>query len=272
MGSVNSQDARGPSHFFWGIAPVLLVFLPMCSYLLCNFHLARRRGKYGYETTAVVVFKSRGKNDTYMLHYRYRYDRTEYVLTAILTRLLFEADIDLPEEMKLLIKEWVCDEPMFWYTINVRENVLSRAFASVTVGEEIKIRVDADYVLSFQTYLNVSDNAAAIWNVQPGWHLILYAVYSIFALVPAVSLYYYLISPYILEKSKGLMSEILLESLLILALLLWIVLVTLLFVHTQRYGMFFIGTRPELQMKGLETNSDAEIVEVKDFSISNIQF
>jgi len=253
MGSVNSHAAHSGSHFFWAIAPVLLVFLPICSYLICKFHLARRRGKHGYETTARLLRKHQDKQgEQNVLHYEYQYDRTRFVWNHLLHLLLIEIGMEIPNEIRSVIVDFAGNSQIFWNTIRIRESVTSKAYELVHEGDEVKIRADPKYVLSCQLLLDNGDNTAPLCHVEPGWLVAYWTVLSIFALTPSVFLYYFLISPFIMEHADGLLSEILLEILMICALVTWTGTVAFVFVQTQRQGFCFecccLGPRPELRM------------------------
>lgn len=199
---------------------------------MCSLFLWARRKLYGYNTEATVYRKRETDDKDHFMQYRYQYDRTTFILSKLLTHLLSECQMQIPNEVRHLIIEIAgggstAESPMYWHTITVQQAVSQRVFDTFRVGEVIQINADPKYPLSCAAMFGHSDNSCAInkCNYNHGHHIQLwcrrFTMLSI-VLMPGMVIYFTLIYPFIIAGNDGPVPDIWLVTIVNFILLIWI--------------------------------------------------
>jgi len=264
------------------VAVLIVLCFPI--YFVYRFYLGRRDAKYGYNTSAIVRQKYMVESN-HWLKYKYRVDHSTFVWNQLLNQLFVEIGISLPEDLREVVVGYLENENMIFHSIDIQKKVNQDVYNSVEEGDTIRIRVDPKYVFSTRILhddpkLDRTQSVCNQFHVQPfcrkcpsSWKML---TVPSWILVVALSIGYIAvlmtgIMSFILKRIDGVVPDLLVETLLVLAMVIWVGVTTWFLLETRLDGVSCCkrwrwGTISDLQITATDDDGKETVISIDDLN------
>jgi len=284
-----SDDKRAEIVLFVRNLVFVVVNLLFSIHFVFRFYLGRRDAKYGHNTTAIVRQKYMMQNK-HSLHYEYRLDHSTFVWNQFLNQLSSEIAMSLPEDLRGVVIGYLGNENMIFHSIEIRKKVNQDVFDSVKEEDPIRIRVDPKYVFSTRILhddpkLDSTQSVCNQFHVQPlfrkcpsSWSML---AVPFWIFVVGLSIVYIArllmtdIMSFILERNNGVVPDLLVEILVMMAMVIWVGVITWLLLQTQLDGVSWCkrwrsGTISDLQIIATDGDGKETVISIDDVNEEEI--